>query len=379
MSELNTRPDSASRAHALEEARQAIAKAQSAAHDECHDEATRWYGVAIERAGADVAGLAVRADALRGAGIVHQSRAEWSEAERDFLAAREAAVLLGDEARIGRAENCLAAVAFERGDWTSATRHYDAARASAEACDDAELLAQIENNAGTLLAARGEYTSAEAAFRRALERFSNLEQHPCGAKVLNNLGLVLVRQGRYPQATIAYDRALEECKRRGEALFATKILINQARLALARQNPIQAHAAAMKAWTFARRLKDGPVASGALCLLGEVALGLRDFVGAIYYLRRALKLAADNKAPLIEAETWVQIGNLYQEQGQKQRAIDTWQYARLCYRRLGADAEADRLGERIDEATSQATPAVPTIQDPKIVARLGPDRTGTYA
>jgi tetratricopeptide (TPR) repeat protein len=337
-------------AKAIGAARQAIARAQAAAQEERFDEALAWYAEAAKRTLDNPAGLGVRADALRGASIVHQALAEWPAAERALEASREAAIELGDEGRIGRAYNCFGAVAFERGEWSAAERHYAEGRRAAEAADDKELLAQIENNLGTLLAARGEHARAEEAFRRALAGFEDLNRHPCVARVLNNIGLVLVKQDRLPQAEIAYDRALADCKRRGDALFATKILINQARLSLAREDGIQAHASAVKAWSFARRLKDGPVAAGALCLLGEVALGFRDFVGAIYYLRRALNLTAGNKAPLVEAETWVQIGNLYREQGKLDRAIDTWQFARLCYRRLGAYLEAERIAERIDAA-----------------------------
>jgi tetratricopeptide (TPR) repeat protein len=370
LSEL-TRPGNdhpSARAQAIESARQAIARAEAAAREDRTDEALAGYAEAASLPLDDAAGLAVRADALRGAGIVHQSRAAWSEAERSFLLSRQVAIELDDDVRVGRAENCLGAVAFESGDWPAAERHYAEARHAAEAAGDLELLAQLENNVGTVLAARGERVKAEAAFRRAIERFEKLEKHPCVARVLTNLGLVLVQQGRLPQAATAYERALAECKRHGDAMFATKILINQSRMFLARKDGIQAHAAAMKAWAFARRLEDGPVAAGALCLLGEVALAFRDHVGAIYYLRRALNLAAREKAPLVEAETWVQIGNLYYEQGKLTRAIDTWRFARLCYRRLGADPEDARLEARIDSVEREAR-----SRDPGVRA------SGTYA
>jgi len=356
LSEL-TRPGDdhpTARAQAIEAARQAIVRAEAAACEDRVDEALALYAEAGGLPLDDAAGLAVRADALRGAGIVHQSRAQWTEAQRHYQLAREVAIELGDDVRIGRADNCLGAVAFESGDWPAAERHYAEARRAGEAAGDLQLLAQLENNVGTMLAARGEREEAEAAFRRAIERFEKLGSNPCVARVLTNLGLVLVQQGRLPLAATAYERALAECKRHGDAMFAAKILINQSRMFLARKDGIQAHAAAMKAWAFARRLEDGPVAAGALCLLGEVALAFRDHVGAIYYLRRALNLAARDKAPLMEAETWVQIGNLYHEQGKLARAVDTWRFARLCYRRLGADPEDARLAERIDSVEREA-------------------------
>lgn len=331
-----------------ETARQAIARAEAAAQAEQWPNALVAYGEALERAGEGPEAVRVCADARRGRAIVQFGLADWNAAESDAEESRRLAAGLGDEKRLGRAENILAAVAFERGDWSAARQHYAAARRHAETAADPALAAQIENNEGTLLAARGDPWQAEACFRRALEQFRKLERHPCEARALNNLGMVLVAQGRLPEAAVAYERALGECKRRGDSLLAVKVMINRARLALVRDNPLQAHATAMTAWTFARRLGDGPVAAGSMCLLGEVARALNDRVGATRYLKRALRHSAGGKAPLVEAETWVQIGCLYRDQEQPERAANAWRHARHLYLTLGAAKEAERMRDRID-------------------------------
>ncbi|MFN2383769.1 MAG: tetratricopeptide repeat protein [Gemmatimonadota bacterium] len=348
---------------ARETARQAIARAEALTQAEQWPDALVAYGEALELAGDGEDSLPVRADARRGRAIVLVGMADWSAAEEDAGESRRLAAASGDAGRLGRAVNILAAVAYERGDWSAARHHYAAARTHALAAGDAGLAAQIENNEGTLWAARGERWRAEACFRRALEQFEALENHPCGARALNNLGMVLVAQGRMPEAAVAYDRALGECKRRGDSLLAVKVMINRARLALLRDNPLQAHATAMTAWTFARRLGDGPVAAGSMCLLGEVARALNDRVGATRCLKRALRHSAAGKAPLVEAETWVQIGCLYRDQEQPERAADAWRHARLLYLSLGATREAERMGDRID-ALREAMIVEPSVLQP---------------
>jgi tetratricopeptide (TPR) repeat protein len=314
---------------------------------------------AAELAGASPEGAAIRADALRGAGIALMSLAEWEEAASAYRGSREAARELADDRRLGLAETGLAAVAFQRGDWIAAETHYRTARTRAEAAGDARLLTQIDNNEGTLHAARGDAPRAEICFRRALARFEDLGEHPGAARAWNNLGMTLVAQTRWDEAAAAYRAAQEHCKREGQVEFSAQVLINRARLELERGSPMEAHSLAEAAWTLADRLNDGPVAAGALCLLGEVARSLGDPVGATYWFRRSLARSDRGRAPLIEAETWEQIGRLYLDRGETERAVSTWQYARHLYRGLGAVTQVDRLLDRIERHSPAPPPPTP--------------------
>jgi len=337
-------------------ARQAMALAQAAAQEERWQDALDAYDLASRLASREPAGDAARADALRGSGIVRLAMGDWVRASLDFGASMNLAVYLRDPGRIGRAENALGGLEFERGDWDAAVRHYAAAREQATEAEDAHLLAQIENNEGTLWAARGEPERAEACFRRAIAHFERMDEHPCAGRAYNNLGLALFAQRRLPEAVLAYDRALAECKKRGDATLAAKILINRARLSLAREEPLHAHAAAMTAWAFARKLEDGPVAAGAMCLLGEIARAFQDWSAANHYLQRALRFSARGKAPFMEAETWVHIGELNRDRGSLDNAFDAWSNAGRCYTALGAMAPADRVRERIEAAHAEMQP-----------------------
>jgi tetratricopeptide (TPR) repeat protein len=336
-----------------ETARQAIARAQAAAQEERWQDALDAYAAAYRRAARDQAGDAVHADALRGAGVVRMAIGDWVGAALDFESSRDLARYLGDVNRIGRAENALGGLEFERGDWDAAVCHYAAARERAAESEDLHLLAQVENNEGALWAARGDPDRAEECFRRAITHFEALAEHPCAGRAFNNLGLALVAQRRLPEAMLAYDRALTECKKRGDGILAAKILINRARLSLVRDEPLHAHASAMTAWAFARKLDDGPVAAGAMCLLGEISRALEDHGAATRYLQLALKQSVRGKAPLVEAETWVQIGNLYDDQKRPEHAVDAWENAQIRYRALGALAPAQNLEERIWNARQQ--------------------------
>lgn len=333
-------------------ARDELAAADAARAEGRWDAALEAYGRAARLGADDPAGGAVRADALRGSAIVRMAGSDWLAADEDLRESLEEARRIGDEERRGKAENALAAVAFERGDWRSARQRFAAARRHAEATEDVALLAQVEQNEGALHAARGDRERAEACFRRALETFEALGSHPCAARVWNNLGLALMAGERLDEARDAFDRAMEECRRQGDELLAVKVVINSGRLALRRGRPNEAQRRALKAWAYASGLGEGPVAAGTLCLMGETALAQGDWIGATRWFRQALERARDRKAPLIEAEIWVQVGHLSALLGNRERAVNSWRYARHLYRLLGAEPEVERILDLIESRTT---------------------------
>jgi tetratricopeptide (TPR) repeat protein len=334
-----------------ENAREAIARAKSAVQEERWQDALETYRAAVELATGEEGGPA-RADALRGAAIVRMRLGEWHEAIRDVIESCLVAQRVGDERRLALAENVGGAIEFERGRWEEAARRYASARMHAASIEDVPLQMEIQNNEGALWAARGDHARAEECFRRALLRFEELERHPCGARVLNNLGMVLVATDRHQEAEHAYTRALGESKRSGDLVLATTVMINRARLALIRDEPIRAHSLATTAQAFAERLENGPLAADAECLLGAVARSGGQWSEAGWHLGRALAMSANGRAPLAEAEVWLERGKLYQEMSKTDEAIEALRQARRCYLGLGSVAEADRLERQIDELST---------------------------
>lgn len=343
-----------------EAAREVIARARRAEAEGHWREALEIYREAAEIAEENELDRPARADALRAAAIVRMRLGEWHEAIRDTAESRLVAARSGDERRVALADNARGAIEFERGSWDEAARRYAAARERAEDLVDHGLVMEIANNEGALWAARGEPRRAEEHFRQALERFEELERHPCGARVLNNLGMVLAAQSRHDEAEAAYGRALAECQRRGDLVLAATVMINRARLALERGEPIGAERMARTAQALAERLDHGPLAADAACLLGAIARSQRRWSEAQWFLTMAAARSGDGRAPLAEAETWLEFGRLHEDRGQPERAIEPLRQARRCYLGLGSDAEAERLEERIARLL-HAPAAVPVM------------------
>lgn len=327
--------------------RQAIAAAEAAARSERWREALAAYGRAARLAGEDVDHAPARVDALRGAAAIRIRLAEWQEGVRDLAESRLLAARIGDERRIAQAENTRGVLEFERGNWDEAARRYRAARRNAGAVEDVSLLMRIENNEGALWSARGDRRRAERHFRRALKRFEEREEDPCGARVLNNLGMVLTEEGRFEEAESSFERALAQCKRSGDLALGATVMINRARLALRREEPLHAHAIATTAAAFAHRLGNGPLAADAACLLGAVARSQRRWSEAERYLDEAIERAGDGRAPMAEAEAWEERGRLEADREREAEAAEAFRQARRCWLGLGSDVEAERLERQV--------------------------------
>jgi tetratricopeptide (TPR) repeat protein len=111
---------------------------------------------------------------------------------------------------------------------------------------------------------------------------------------------------------------------------------------------------ATTAQAFAERLENGPLMADAACLLGAVARSQRRWTEAGWHLAVALARSAGGRAPLAEAEAWLERGRLHEQMGQVEDAIEALRQARRCYLGLGSDPEAERLEKRIADLTRPA-------------------------
>jgi tetratricopeptide (TPR) repeat protein len=335
----------------------AMAKAEAMTRAERWQVALDAYAEAIRLVGNDGLGLATKTDAHRGAGIVQMRCSNWDGAENELLKSQALASELKDDRRLALAKNVRAAVAFERGDWPDAHKLYAAAREHADASGSTRLLAQIDNNQGALWSAVGHQKWAETCFRRALELFDELDNHPCGARTLNNLGIALVAQGRLWEADNVYDRAMRECKRQGDRTLAAEVMLNRADLAYTRGNDHQAQSLADRARAFAERLENVVVQASALRILGGVARVAGDLELAKQRIETAIQLSERGTAPLSEAEAWAELGQLFIDRYDTERAEHAWRRAQAIYRHLGNTIEADRLDQRINSTKQLAEAA----------------------
>ncbi len=335
----------------------AMAKAEALTRAQRWADALDAYRKAIRLAGEDGLGLATKADAHRGAGIVQMRCSNWDGAESELLESQSFASRLKDDRRLALVKNVRAAVAFERGDWQDAQRLYEAARGNADASGSTRLLAQIDNNEGALWSALGHQKRAEACFRHALELFEELDNHPCGARTLNNLGIALVAQGRLWEADNVYDRAMRECKRQGDRTLAAEVMLNRADLAYTRGNDHQAQSLADRARAFAEHLENVIVQASALRILGGVARIAGDLVLAEQRIKKAIQLSKGGTAPLSEAEAWAELGLLFMDRHDTEQAEHAWQRAQSIYRDLGNTTEADRLDQQIDSSKARSEAA----------------------
>lgn len=315
------------------------------------------YAAAARRAEPDPPGLALKSDAWRGSAEVRMRLGQWEEAVRDAAESREAAGRIDDDRRLALVENLRGEIEFERGNWNEASRRFAVARECAGTANDEALLLEIEHNDGVLWAALGDRERAEESFRWALSRCEGHPDHPATARILDNLGMVLVADGRHEEADAVFEEALADCKRRADLRQGARVMVHRARLALAQNEVLRAHALATTAHAFSDNLKDATLAASASCVLGGVASRLGRWEEGEERLRRALSACADGRSPLGEAEVWTELAELEEGRSRLPEARTAWTRARRCYLALGARTQAERAAARVHELEENLVPA----------------------
>jgi tetratricopeptide (TPR) repeat protein len=134
-------------------------------------------------------------------------------------------------------------------------------------------------------------------------------------------------------------------------------MLNRADLAYTRGNDHQAQSLADRARAFAERLENVVVQASALRILGGVARVAGDLELAKQRIETAIQLSERGTAPLSEAEAWAELGQLFIDRYDTERAEHAWRRAQAIYRHLGNTIEADRLDQRINSTKQLAEAA----------------------
>ena len=141
---------------------------------------------------------------------VHHRRGDWTNAERDYAAARKASADAGEQARMG-ADWSLAA--HRAGDGARAKRLATEALALAERSRDKRALAQVHNILGVLGAGGA---GAKAHLETSVALAQELGDREAHVAALNNLALAHRRAGDLDRARELTQQALAECESLGD-------------------------------------------------------------------------------------------------------------------------------------------------------------------
>jgi predicted ATPase/DNA-binding XRE family transcriptional regulator len=171
-------------------------------------EGRRWLERLLPQVGSDrIALAAIRAKALRGAGVLAWQQGDYARAkvlhEENLALERD----LGDRRGVALALSNLGVLAKDQGDYQRARALLEESLALERELSDRQGVALELNNLGVLAKDQGEYKRATALLEESLALGRDLGDMWLVALALNNLGLLAEDQGKYERATAL----LKEC------------------------------------------------------------------------------------------------------------------------------------------------------------------------
>lgn len=170
-------------------------------------EGRHWLAALLDAA-PNMPDRAPRADALRWAGVLAMSQADYIAArdlQQEALAVYRA---LGDRLGIARVLNNLGLVAVELEDHAAAQSLFEESMALRRELGDQQGISFVLCNLGMVAHLRGRHADAQARYEEALDLQRKLGDRGMVAKLTNNLGASLYLQGDYRQGRTLLKEAL---------------------------------------------------------------------------------------------------------------------------------------------------------------------------
>ena len=229
----------------------------------------------------------------------------------------------GSEGTISHARCLLGAawLAESGGDYDTCAPLYEQALAAAREIGDSPLLGETLNAIGTFRRDLGDYETAKQLHREALGLFEAPGQERDLARTLYNIGAIHYFLGELEESDVYVTRSLAILRTLGDDRSVGVAVGLLGAIAAGRLDYERARQFHQESVDAARRLGDPIVTAVGLSNLGEVSMHLGDLDHAMAQQREALELAEQIGSRRHAALVHLQIGLIYQLEGDVGAAV----------------------------------------------------------
>ncbi|MDR3388308.1 MAG: protein kinase [Rudaea sp.] len=180
------------------------------------------------------------ADLYNDRGVVAEERGDFADALNDYRQALALRKQLDEPALVAESLNNVGYCSYQMGDFDNASVYWQQALAQAQKLDDQRVALQVSQNVALLDIALGHFGPARERLEKSL-RASEDHQLPEETAVANlSLGDLALIEGRFADAITSADRAKQIFVRRADERGQNEAGIQQARIALATGDGVNA-------------------------------------------------------------------------------------------------------------------------------------------
>jgi tetratricopeptide (TPR) repeat protein len=253
-----------------------------------------------------------------------------------------------DRALYRRAVNMTGVASFAIGELEAANDALHAALDLASEDDDPLVMAQAANNLGAIANLQGRYEDALWHYRLAIPTLQRSGQRQRLANVYHNLGITFRDTGDLDEADEHERRAIEYATEASLPRLAAMGRVGRAEIALLRGDAPLAETTAQLAVEELHSLGDLLNEADAHRVAGTACAAQQRNDDALVAFSRALQIARQHGYALNEAEALRDRVAVRIRLGERALALEDARQAIAIFEKLGAFAEAEALGARVE-------------------------------
>lgn len=255
-----------------------------------------------------------------------------------------------DSSGLLEAINLAGIAAFEQGRTDFASDQFTKLMDLAEAEESTDMMARAANGLGSVAVLKGDHDGALSHFRLAAPLYERLGRVRGLAQLRHNSGICFRDLGRFDEAVRSFRRASELSESIGYGFLAGLARAGRAEVELRKGNVDFGRQLAERGLQQIRDVGDPISEAEALRVLGlaeAAAPSARD--DGLRHLRDALETARSTDSTLLEGEIERDLAGLLLDDDRRDEGRERLETALEIFRRVGADAYAADVAQRLDD------------------------------
>lgn len=280
---------------------------------------------------------------------IYQKQAYWKESLSYIKKAKNAFEKIRDRRGIARCENLLGTLYGEQGDLKKALSHFEKSLSFLNTSKDIALVGMLEINLGIICNIQGNFDQAFTYFQRALVKFEQTQTINRLAEIRHNLGMLFSQKGEYDSALTEFDKSISLSVDAGLLSTLGISFLGKAVIFVQLKDYILAAGFADKAMEICYKQNDRLSMADIYKVKGIIERFRGNLKLAENYLLTSLRINEELSNSLNRAETLSELGCLYINMGQNNKALENFLSALDYYQSINMSSMVNKLKEAIHQ------------------------------
>jgi tetratricopeptide (TPR) repeat protein len=290
---------------------------------------------------------AYKAYALLSMGEIKARQAVWKEALDYLKKAKKLFIDQRDVVNQARVENIVGSIYGDLGDLQKAKKHFAAGLSLLETSKNKYLTAQLEGNLAVINLAMHDYDMALSNLRRALNRFEQISDPRGITQARYNIGLCLLKKGELDDALKELDSSLDKSFDKEYLVEVNLAYLTKAAVYTEKGDFRLSMALADHSMDLSYKIQDKLTIADIFKVKGVICRKMGKNSLAENYLMTSLRMNKDLENSYNYSETSVELGILYKEQKEVDKAKPYLLDAIQFNKKIGAESEVNRIKQLI--------------------------------